>query len=119
MASSMTDVNADPLPSPSWARVVAVIRPLGLDAAVEALAPVAPEDVLVEQVLGYGRQKGHLEFYEEAGFQGGFLPKVRLEFRVDVARLEEAIDCVSRAVRTGRIGDGKIFVQTIERGSAT
>jgi nitrogen regulatory protein PII len=119
MTGAMTPTTEPTPPLPTWARVVAVIRPIGLDAAVEALAPVAPSDLLVEQVRGYGRQKGHLEFYEEGGFQGGFLPKVRLEFRIEGARLAEALERVSQAVRTGRIGDGKIFVQAIEPGVAT
>jgi len=109
----MPPVTTSPLPSGSRARVMAVVRALSVDAVVEQLLPVEPEHLQIEQVKGYGRQKGHLEFYEAGHFEGGFLPKVRLEFTVRTAQLEDALAAVCKAARTGRIGDGKIFVHAI------
>ncbi len=102
-----------PLPPGSRARVMAVVRALSVDAVVEELLPFKPQHLQIEQVKGYGRQKGHLEFYEAGHFEGGFLPKVRIEFTVPSSQLEEALEAVSQAARTGRIGDGKIFVHAI------
>lgn len=96
------------------ARIVAVIRAHTLDAVVAALADARPRDLLIEQVRGYGRQKGHLEFYESGGFEGGFLPKVRLEFSVESENVAVAVEAMCAAARTGRIGDGKIFIHAME-----
>ncbi len=97
------------------ARIVVVIRSVRLDAVIESLMEVGPRDITIEQVRGYGRQKMHLEFYEEEGTWGGdFLPKVRLEFTVAAASMQAAVDAVRQAAFTGRIGDGKIFVSNIE-----
>jgi len=102
-------------PSPETrARVVAVIRAHRLDGVVAALAGARPRDLLIEQVRGYGRQKGHLEVYEGGGFEGGFLPKVRLEFSVRSEDVRVAVEAVCAAARSGRIGDGKIFVHAVE-----
>ncbi len=109
----MTRAPLPPLPEGSLARVVAVIRALGVDAVMERLLPLGPDHVALEQVKGYGRQKGHLEFYEAGHFEGGFLPKVRLEFTVPGERAEAAVDALCEGARTGRIGDGKIFVHAV------
>ncbi|MDG2149306.1 MAG: P-II family nitrogen regulator [Planctomycetota bacterium] len=109
----MSPETTSPLPPGSRARVMAVVRALSLDAIMEQLLPVKPEHLQIEQVKGYGRQKGHLEFYEAGHFEGGFLPKVRIEFTVLSSQLEDALAAVSQAARTGRIGDGKIFVHAI------
>jgi nitrogen regulatory protein PII len=85
---------------------------------MEALAPLAPRVVLIESVRGYNRQKTHLAEYEEVSHQGGFLPKVRLQFVVDGAALPAAVQAVCGAARTGRIGDGKIFVHLVEPAGA-
>ena len=93
------------------------VRPVRVDAVMEALAALganAPRDVLIEQVRGYGRQKTHLDFYEEGPCEGGFLPKVRLQFTVNAEQLEPAITALRSGARTGRIGDGKIFVHVVE-----
>jgi len=106
-----------PLPPGTRARLVALVRPVRVDAVMEALAALgenAPRDVLIEQVRGYGRQKTHLDFYEEGPCEGGFLPKVRLQFTVDAAQLEPAITALRSGARTGRIGDGKIFVHVVD-----
>jgi nitrogen regulatory protein PII len=105
-----------PMPSieGARARIVVVIRSVRLDAVMESLMEVGPRDITIEQVRGYGRQKMHLEFYEEEGTWGGsFLPKVRLEFTVASDAMPTAVDAVRRAAFTGRIGDGKIFVHVV------
>ncbi len=107
-----------PLPAGTRARVVALVRPVRLDAVMEALAVLgadAPRDVLIEQVRGYGRQKTHLDFYEEGPCEGGFVPKVRLQFTVDAAGLDAAVTALRTGARTGRIGDGKVFIHAVER----
>jgi nitrogen regulatory protein PII len=91
-------------------RVVAVIRALRLDDVMESLHALGQGDVLVEQVRGYGRQKDHLGSYTLPGAEEAFLPKVRLEFVVPSDRLDETLSALATAARTGRIGDGKIFV---------
>ena len=103
-----------PLPAGSRARIVAVVRPFRLDDVMEELHGQGCRDVLVEQVRGYGRQKAHLSLYENHGFEGSFLPKVRLEFTVDGPALPATIQAVCRGARTGRIGDGKIFAQRLD-----
>jgi nitrogen regulatory protein PII len=93
------------------------VRPVRVDAVMEALAglgALAPRDVLIEQVRGYGRQKTHLDFYEEGPCEGGFVPKVRLQFTVDAGALDAAVNALRTGARTGRIGDGKIFVHAVE-----
>ncbi len=70
--------------------------------------------MLIEQVRGYNRQKTHLELYDEIPWEGGFLPKVRLQFSVTAQHLEAAIAAICTAARTGRSGDGKIFVHAVE-----
>ena len=106
---------ADTPPEGALARVVAVVRAASLDAVMERVVPRVPGGVVgVELVRGYGRQKGHLAFYESAGFEGGFLPKVRLEFHVPPTEVDGAVEAVCEGARTGRIGDGKIFVQLVE-----
>ena len=101
------------LPADTLARVVAIVRPARLDAVIEALLPLELRDVLVEPVRGYGRQKEHLDLYGEGPGEGGFLPKVRLQFVVAAGQLQAAVDAVRTAARTGRIGDGKIFVHAV------
>ena len=106
-----------PAPAGALVRLVAIVRAANIDAVMEALLPVAPRDVLIETVRGYNRQKTHLGDYEEIGHEGGFLPKVRLQFVVPGEALEAAVAAVCGAARTGRIGDGKIFVHLVEPGS--
>jgi nitrogen regulatory protein P-II 1 len=103
-----------PLPEGAVARLVAIVRASHVDAIMEALSPLALRDVLVEPVRGYNRQKSHLAEYEELALEGGFLPKVRLQFVVDGAGLPPAVAAITEAARTGRIGDGKIFVHLVE-----
>jgi len=107
------EAQVKPLPADTCARVVAIVRPVRLDAVIEALLPLELRDVLVEPVRGYGRQKEHLDLYGEGPGEGGFLPKVRLQFVVAAGQLQAAVDVVRAAARTGRIGDGKIFVHAV------
>lgn len=90
--------------------VTVYLKPFRLDDVVEALSRFRVDEVAIEEVRGYGRQKGHLELYSGAEYQITFLPKVRVEFAAPAARVEEIVRAVSEAARTGRIGDGKIFV---------
>ncbi len=93
--------------------VTAIVKPFQVDEVVEALLAAGVEEVLVEEVRGYGRQKGHLELYQGAEYDITFLPKVKLEWAVEDHRLKEAVRAVVEAARTGRIGDGKVLVRDV------
>ena len=95
---------------PPLYRIIAILKPFVLDAVIEALGPFLASEIEVVECRGYGRQKGHLELYAGTEYELSFLPKVRLEFSVDAERLDQALIQLSEAARTGRIGDGKIFV---------
>ena len=95
-------------------KVEALIKPFKLDEVREALAEVGVTGLTVTEVKGFGRQKGHTELYRGAEYVVDFLPKVKVEVVVPDASLDGAIDAVVRAARTGRIGDGKIFVSSID-----
>ncbi len=90
--------------------LVAIFKPFRLRAVLEALEPFSPRRVHYFEVRGYGRQKGHLDAYEGSEVPIEFIPKIRLEMDVDDASVPEALRRIIRAARTGRIGDGKIFV---------
>ena len=94
--------------------IVAIIQPHRLDAAREALTAIGIEGMTVSEVRGYGRQKGHTEIYRGAEYQIAFLPKLKLEVAVADARAQDVVQTISGASRTGRIGDGKIFVLDLE-----
>jgi nitrogen regulatory protein P-II 1 len=96
-------------------RITAIIKPFKLDEVREALAEVGVTGLTVTEVKGFGRQKGHTELYRGAEYVVDFLPKVKVEVVVPEASLDSAIDAVVRAARTGRIGDGKIFVTAVEQ----
>lgn len=95
-------------------KLTAIIKPFKLDEVREALAEVGVTGLTVTEVKGFGRQKGHTELYRGAEYVVDFLPKVQVEAIVKDNVLEQAIDAVIRAARTGRIGDGKIFVTSVE-----
>jgi nitrogen regulatory protein PII len=95
--------------------VVAVIKPFKLDDVREALAEVGVQGVTVTEVKGFGRQKGHTELYRGAEYVVDFLPKLKVEVAVSDDRLDHAIEAISVAARTGKIGDGKIFVSELEQ----
>jgi nitrogen regulatory protein PII len=96
-------------------RITAIIKPFKLDEVREALAEVGVTGLTVTEVKGFGRQKGHTELYRGAEYVVDFLPKVKVEVVVPDSTLDAAIDAVVRAARTGRIGDGKIFVTAVEQ----
>ena len=95
--------------------IVAIIQPHRLDAAREALTGSGIEGMTVTEVRGYGRQKGHTEIYRGAEYQIAFIPKLKLEVAVPDARLDDTMQVLGNAVRTGKIGDGKIFVLDLEQ----
>lgn len=94
--------------------VTAIIKPFKLDDVREALADVGAQGITVTEVKGFGRQKGHTELYRGAEYVVDFLPKMKIELAVDDAMLEQVIEAISNAARTGKIGDGKIFVTNLE-----
>ena len=94
-------------------RISAIIKPFKLDEVRESLAEVGITGLTVTEVKGFGRQKGHTELYRGAEYVVDFLPKVKLEAVVPDDLVEAVIDAVIRAARTGRIGDGKIFVTDV------
>jgi nitrogen regulatory protein P-II 1 len=96
-------------------RITAIIKPFKLDEVREALAEVGVTGLTVTEVKGFGRQKGHTELYRGAEYVVDFLPKVKVEVVVSEETLDGAIDAIVRAARTGRIGDGKIFVTAVEQ----
>jgi nitrogen regulatory protein PII len=95
-------------------QITAIIKPFKLDEVREALADVGVTGLTVTDVKGFGRQKGHTELYRGAEYVVDFLPKIKIEAVVADSILERAIDAITRAARTGKIGDGKIFVRSVE-----
>ena len=95
--------------------VTAIIKPFKLDEVREALSGIGVQGVTVTEVKGFGRQKGHTELYRGAEYVVDFLPKVRIEVVVTEAILDSVIETISRSARTGKIGDGKIFVVPVEQ----
>ncbi len=95
--------------------VTAIIKPFKLDEVREALSTLGVQGITVTEVKGFGRQKGHTELYRGAEYVVDFLPKVKLEIAVDDAVVERAIEAIEQAARTGKIGDGKIFVADLEQ----
>jgi nitrogen regulatory protein P-II 1 len=96
-------------------KIEAVIKPFKLDEVKEALHEVGVSGITVVEAKGFGRQKGHTELYRGAEYIVDFLPKVKLEVVVDDAMLDKTVEAIASAAKTGRIGDGKIFVSTIEQ----
>jgi nitrogen regulatory protein P-II 1 len=96
-------------------KIEAIIKPFKLDEVKEALQEVGVQGITVIEAKGFGRQKGHTELYRGAEYIVDFLPKVKLEVVVTDQLLAKAIDAIKGAAQTGRIGDGKIFVTTIEQ----
>ena len=95
--------------------ITAVIKPFKLDEVREALSDVGVKGITVTEVKGFGRQKGHTELYRGAEYVVDFLPKVKIEVAVDDAQLDGAIEAMNGAAKTGKIGDGKIFVTALEQ----
>jgi nitrogen regulatory protein P-II 1 len=95
-------------------KIDAVIQPHKLDDVKEALIAIGIDGMTISEVRGHGRQKGHTEVYRGAEYVVDLIPKVRLELVVPDSRLDEIVGVIGRAARTGKIGDGKIFVFTVE-----
>ena len=93
--------------------VVAVIKPFKLDEVREALSDIGVQGITVSEVKGFGRQKGHTELYRGAEYMVDFLPKVKLEIAVGEDLVDRVIEAIENAARTGKIGDGKIFVSPL------
>ncbi|MCG3171364.1 MAG: Nitrogen regulatory protein P-II [Pseudomonadales bacterium] len=95
--------------------ITAIVKPFKLDDVREALSEIGVQGITVSEVKGFGRQKGHTELYRGAEYVVDFLPKVRIEIVVADAIVDSVIETVTRAARTGKIGDGKIFVMPVEQ----
>jgi len=95
-------------------KVEAIIKPFKLEEVKEALSNVGIKGLTVSEVKGFGRQKGHKELYRGAEYEIEFLPKVKLEVVVPDSELDTVIEAIVSSARTGRLGDGKVFVSTIE-----
>ena len=94
--------------------VTAIIKPFKLDDVREALSEIGVQGITVTEVKGFGRQKGHTELYRGAEYVVDFLPKVKLELAVDEPMVEQAVEAITKAAQTGKIGDGKIFITTLD-----
>jgi nitrogen regulatory protein P-II 1 len=95
--------------------ITAIIKPFKLDEVREALGEIGVTGLTVTEVKGFGRQKGHTELYRGAEYVVDFLPKVKIEAVVDDKVVEQAVDAIIKSARTGKIGDGKIFVRDVEQ----
>ena len=96
-------------------KIEAIIKPFKLDEVREALSEIGVTGLTVTEVKGFGRQKGHTELYRGAEYVVDFLPKVKVEVIVGDALVERALEAIVKAARTGKIGDGKIFVSSVEQ----
>ncbi len=94
--------------------IVAVIKPFKLDDVREALSDIGIQGMTLTEVKGFGRQKGHTELYRGAEYLVDFVPKVKLELAVNDDQVDQAVEAISAAAKTGKIGDGKIFVTSLE-----
>ena len=95
--------------------VTAIVKPFKLDEVREALSAIGVQGITVTEVKGFGRQKGHTELYRGAEYVVDFLPKVKIEAAVDDAIVDRVIEAIESAARTGKIGDGKVFVSPLEQ----
>ena len=94
--------------------VMAIIKPFKLDEVRDALTGIGVHGMTVTEVKGYGRQKGHTEIYRGAEYAVSFLPKIKIELAIPSEQVDKAIDAITSAAKTGQIGDGKIFVMSLE-----
>ncbi|MDC1383621.1 P-II family nitrogen regulator [Candidatus Puniceispirillum sp.] len=95
-------------------KIEAIIKPFKLDEVKEALHDVGIQGITVLEAKGFGRQKGHTELYRGAEYVVDFLPKIKIEVVIDDAMTDRVVDAIQNAAKTGRIGDGKIFISTID-----
>ena len=109
------NLNANPEARTPMKMITAIIKPFKLDEVREALSGLGVQGITVTEVKGFGRQKGHTELYRGAEYVVDFLPKVKLEAAMTDDLVERAIEAIEAAARTGKIGDGKIFVTHLEQ----
>ncbi len=95
--------------------ITAIVKPFKLDDVRESLSDIGVQGITVTEVKGFGRQKGHTELYRGAEYVVDFLPKVKIEVAVPDGLLEQALEAITKAARTGKIGDGKVFVTSLEQ----
>ena len=95
--------------------VIAIIKPFKLEEVRDALTTIGVHGMTVTEVKGYGRQKGHMEIYRGAEYAVNFLPKMRIEVAVASDRVDKVVEAITNSAKTGQIGDGKIFVTTIDQ----
>ena len=95
-------------------KIEAIVKPFKLDEVKEALQEVGLQGITVTEAKGFGRQKGHTELYRGAEYVVDFLPKVKLEVVLGDEMLDKAVEAIQKAAKTGRIGDGKIFISSVE-----
>lgn len=94
--------------------ITAIVKPFKLDDVREALSDIGVQGMTVTEVKGFGRQKGHTELYRGAEYVVDFLPKVKIEIAIDDGLLDQTLEAITKAANTGKVGDGKIFVVTLE-----
>jgi nitrogen regulatory protein P-II 2 len=94
--------------------IMAIIKPFKLEDVRQALLPIGVEGMTVTEVKGFGRQKGQTEIYRGAEYEVSFLPKVKVEIAVNEAVVEEAVEAIVKSAQTGKIGDGKVFVYSLD-----
>jgi len=95
--------------------ITAIVKPFKLDDVRESLSEIGVQGITVTEVKGFGRQKGHTELYRGAEYVVDFLPKVKIEVAVPETLVEQTIEAITRSANTGKIGDGKVFVATLEQ----
>jgi nitrogen regulatory protein P-II 2 len=100
---------------PSMKLITAIIKPFKLDEVRQAIADIGVQGVTVTEVQGFGRQRGHTELYRGAEYRVDFLPKTKIEIAVDDTVVEQVIEAITNVARTGKIGDGKIFVTQLDQ----
>jgi len=94
--------------------ITAIVKPFKLDDVREALSDIGVQGMTVTEVKGFGRQKGHTELYRGAEYVVDFLPKVKIEVAIDDSMLDQVLETITKSASTGKVGDGKIFVTTLE-----
>lgn len=102
------------MPSPKMKKIEAIIKPFKLEEVKEALSGLGIEGMTVSEVKGFGRQKGHTEIYRGSEYTVDFLPKIKLEVVLPDEQVKEAVDAIIKAAKTGKIGDGKVFISTVD-----
>ncbi|MFK7828246.1 MAG: P-II family nitrogen regulator [Congregibacter sp.] len=95
--------------------ITAIVKPFKLDDVRESLSEIGVQGITVTEVKGFGRQKGHTELYRGAEYVVDFLPKVKIEVAVADAMMDQTIEAITKSANTGKIGDGKVFVSTLEQ----